>query len=218
MLGTGSADGWPNPWCRCASCTAEREAGRVRGSTAALVDGVLLVDCGPDVGRAADRAGASLAEVRTLLLTHAHPDHLAPEVLLARSWARADGVLRVLGPESAIHACRDWVGPNDPVRLEVVRAGDVVEADGYVVRALASAHDDGADALTRDALLYDVTAPDGRRLLHACDTGPLPPATVDALRGAALDVLLVEETFGHKVDHGTGHPPSAAARARAAAW
>ena len=26
LLGTGSADGWPNPWCRCASCTATRPA------------------------------------------------------------------------------------------------------------------------------------------------------------------------------------------------
>ena len=94
VLGTGSADGWPNPWCRCASCTAERAAGRVRGSTAVLVDGVLLIDCGPDVPRAAASAGASLAGVRTLLLTHAHPDHLAPEVLLARSWTDAATLLR----------------------------------------------------------------------------------------------------------------------------
>jgi len=205
VLGTGSADGWPNPWCRCASCTAERAAGRVRGSTAVLVDGVLLIDCGPDVPRAAASAGASLAGVRTLLLTHAHPDHLAPEVLLARSWTDAATLLRVLGPASAIDACRDWVGPADPVSLEVVAAGDSVEVDGYVVRALAAAHDDGVDVLTRDALLYDVTAPDGTRLLHACDTGPLPSATLEAVRGAAFDVVLVEETFGTKADHGTGH-------------
>jgi adenosylcobinamide kinase/adenosylcobinamide-phosphate guanylyltransferase len=205
VLGTGSADGWPNPWCRCASCGAERAAGRVRGSTAVLIDDVLLVDCGPDVPHAAERAGASLADTRTLLLTHAHPDHLAPEVLLARSWTHASAVLRVLGPASAIDACRDWIGPHDPVSLEVVAAGDVVDLDGHVVRVLASAHDDGVDDLTRDAVLYDVTAPDGKRLLHACDTGPLPEATVDAVRDAAFDVVLVEETFGLKTDHGTGH-------------
>jgi adenosylcobinamide kinase/adenosylcobinamide-phosphate guanylyltransferase len=157
------------------------------------------------VPRAADRAGASLADVRTVLLTHAHADHLAPEALLARSWTHASGALRVLGPESAIDACRDWVGPHDPVSLEVVGAGDVVDLDGHVVRVLDAAHDDGADDLTRDALLYDVTSSDGRRLLHACDTGPLPEATVEAVRGAAFDVVLVEETFGLTTDHATGH-------------
>lgn len=205
LLGTGSADGWPNPWCRCASCTAERAAGRVRGSTAVLLDRVLLVDCGPDVPRAADRAGVSLADVHAVLLTHAHPDHLAPAALLARSWAGSSTALRVLGPASAVDACRDWVGPRDPVSLEVIVPGDVVELGGYVVRALAAAHDVGTDPMTRDALLFDVTSPDGSRVLHACDTGPLSDSTLDAVRGAAYDLVLLEETFGHKADHGTGH-------------
>ncbi len=205
LLGTGSADGWPNPWCRCASCTWARDTGTLRSTTAALVDGVLLLDCGPDAPRQADRAGVSLADVRVLLLTHAHPDHLAPEALLSRSWAGSATTLRVLGPRSAIDACRDWVGPDDPVSLEVVAPGDVVEVEGYVVRPLAAAHDVGRDALTRDALLYDVTAPDGSRLLHATDTGPIGPTTMTAVSGAAYDVVLLEESFGTRTDHGTGH-------------
>ena len=70
---------------------------------------------------------------------------------------------------------------------------------------LAAAHDVGTDALTRDAVLYDVTAPDGSRLLYATDTGPLPDTTVAALAGSAFDLVLVEETFGAYLDHGTGH-------------
>ena len=205
LLGTGSADGWPNPWCRCVSCGWARERDQVRTSTAALVDGRLLLDCGPDAPRQADRAGESLADVRTILVTHAHPDHLAPAALLARSWAHRGEELVVAGPRSAVAACRDWIGPLDPVRLVELEPGDVLEHDGYVVRALAAAHDDGVDRLTGDALLYDVTAPDGARLFYATDTGPLRDATVDALAGASFDVALVEETFGTKVDHGTGH-------------
>jgi len=205
LLGTGSADGWPNPWCRCASCTWARDTGTLRSTTSALVDGVLMLDCGPDSPRQADRAGVSLADVTCLLLTHAHPDHLAPAALLSRSWAGSATTLRVLGPQSAIDACRDWVGPHDPVSLEVVEPGDVVDVDGYVVRPLAAAHDVGRDVLTLDALLYDVTAPDGSRLLHATDTGPIGPATTTAVSGAAYDVVLLEESFGTKADHGTGH-------------
>ena len=39
LLGTGSADGWPNPFCRCASCDTERADGYARRPSSALVDG-----------------------------------------------------------------------------------------------------------------------------------------------------------------------------------
>jgi adenosylcobinamide kinase/adenosylcobinamide-phosphate guanylyltransferase len=52
--------------------------------------------------------------------------------------------------------------------------------------------------------MYDVTGPDGR-LLYATDTGPLTEATVAALRDAAFDVVLLEETFGDHTTHGTDH-------------
>ena len=50
LLGTGSADRWPNPWCRCASCEWARSTGSLRDRTSALVDDILLVDPGPDAG------------------------------------------------------------------------------------------------------------------------------------------------------------------------
>ncbi|MFL6070316.1 MAG: MBL fold metallo-hydrolase, partial [Actinomycetes bacterium] len=78
LLGTGSADGWPNAFCLCASCQAARREGHVRGQTGALVDNQLLIDCGPEIPAAANRHGADLSTVRTLLFTHAHPDHVGP--------------------------------------------------------------------------------------------------------------------------------------------
>jgi len=210
LLGTGSADGWPNSWCRCRSYAWARETGTVRSTTAALVDRVLLLDCGPDTPRNADRAGVGLADVRVVLLTHGHPDHVAPEALLSRSWTSQSRPLHVLGPQSALDLCHEWIGPDDDVRLVPVVAGDVIDLathglPGYVVRALAAAHDVGRDEMTRGALLFDIAAPDGARLLHATDTGPLPTPTLEAVRGSAYDVVLLEETFGHKYDHGTGH-------------
>ena len=43
LLGTGAADGWPNPWCTCASCTDARNRREQRRPTSALVDGALYV-------------------------------------------------------------------------------------------------------------------------------------------------------------------------------
>ena len=78
LLGTGSADGWPNPFCHCDSCESERANGRSRTSSAALVDGVILIDAGPTATNAASRAGVGLGRVEHVLITHGHPDHLAP--------------------------------------------------------------------------------------------------------------------------------------------
>ena len=197
LLGTGSADGWPNPFCTCASCVAARRTGEIRGQTAVLVDGRLMLDCGPEAPRAAQRFGRSLSDVRAILLTHDHPDHTGPAALLWRHWAGATDQLDLIGPPSALTACQDWIDPDDPVRLRPVRAGDRLDAAGYDVRVLPAAHE-------RDAVLYDV-ANETARILYGTDTGPLPDAAVEATRNAAYDTVLLEETCGDWTEHATGH-------------
>lgn len=49
LLGTGAADGWPNPFCTCPSVLAALSSGTIRGHTAALVDNRILLDCGPEL-------------------------------------------------------------------------------------------------------------------------------------------------------------------------
>ncbi|WP_420879469.1 bifunctional adenosylcobinamide kinase/adenosylcobinamide-phosphate guanylyltransferase [Rhodococcus sp. (in: high G+C Gram-positive bacteria)] len=202
LLGTGSADGWPNPFCVCASCRIAAERGEIRGQTAALIDDAILLDCGPDVPRAAVRAGRSLAGVRHLLLTHAHPDHLNPAALLFRSWVRRDQPLDVVGPADALDLCRDWVGPDDPVRFVPVVPGERIVLNGYEFRVLEAAHRVFRNG---DSVLYDVADPAGGRLLWATDTGPLPSSTLGAVHDARFDAVFLEETFGTRTDLGAGH-------------
>jgi adenosylcobinamide kinase/adenosylcobinamide-phosphate guanylyltransferase len=219
LLGTGSADGWPNPWCDCASCAWARE-NEVRGQTAVLVDDALLIDCGPDVPRTAARLGVRLSGLRHLLISHAHPDHLGPESLMWRSWSSAAGrPLDVVGPPAALAVCREfltrWEGA-DPTRegsaLRFVPATAVGGSpDGgplrlgtgdaaYLVRPLAARH---GGASIGPAVLYDVTTPDGGRLLYGCDTAaPLPAATLAAVTGRAYDVVLLEENNGDRPGFG----------------
>ncbi|CAM3003268.1 Putative cobalamin biosynthesis protein cobU [Prescottella defluvii] len=186
----------------CASCRIAAERGEIRGQTAALIDDTILLDCGPDVPRAAVRAGRSLAGVRHLLLTHAHPDHLAPALLLFRSWVQRDRPLDIVGPVDALDLCRDWVGPDDPVRFVPVVPGDRIALNGYTVRVLEAAHRVFRDG---DSVLYDVTSSEDARMLWATDTGPLPSPTLDAVRDARYDALFLEETFGTRTDLGAGH-------------
>ena len=198
LLGTGAADGWPNPHCSCASCTTARSAGPLRGQTSALLDGTLLLDCGPETPHAAQRAGLDLTGLRHVLLTHLHPDHCSPAFLLFRGWV-SDAPLDVLGPPEVVAQARMWVAPDSPVRFVGVAAGDRHRLGAYDVRVLPAAH--GTDG---SCVLYDVRGPGGR-VLYATDTGPLPQTTVDAVAGAAFDAVLLEETFGDHLAHGTDH-------------
>lgn len=186
LLGTGSADGWPNPFCTCASCAAARETGVIRGQTAVLVADDLLLDCGPEVPRAAARGGHSLAGVRHLLLTHAHPDHAGPAALLWRSWAQRREPLDLIGPPAALAACAEWIGPTDPVRQIPVTPGERRRVGRYDLRVLAANHPDGA-------VLYDLADPSAR-ILYATDTGPLPASTLESVHGAGYAVVLLELT------------------------
>jgi adenosylcobinamide kinase/adenosylcobinamide-phosphate guanylyltransferase len=200
LLGTGGADGWPNPFCGCASCVGALERGEVRGQSAALVDGVLLLDCGPEVPRNALRLGISLRGVRHLLITHAHPDHTGAAALMWRGWVEQKHPLTVVGPPAVIAECRQWVGPDDPITFTEVRAGERLRVGEYDVRVLAADH---GDESVGPAVLYDVTGPDGQRLLYATDTAPLPePSLVPEAR---YDLVLMEETFGDHTSHGADH-------------
>lgn len=210
LLGTGSADGWPNPFCDCASCESERADGRVRMPTSALVDDVIMIDSGPTAPYSASRGGFSLRAVEHLVLTHGHPDHLAPSILLWREWIAGLGTLHVWGPPMALDLCRDWVGPDSPVQFHPIAAGESAElstsSGSYLLTGIEAHHDPrDQDAIAGEALLYDLEAPGGHRLLYATDTGPFTPAILEAMASRAYDCVLVDESFGDKVDHGTGH-------------
>lgn len=212
LLGTGSADGWPNPFCDCGSCAAERAAGRSRAPACALVDHAILIDCGPG---ALPHARDCLGPVEHVVVTHGHPDHLDPALLLWRRWAGTPTPLHVWGPAAAIDLCRPWLAPRDRVDLHVLAPADRVSLatrnGEYRLVALPAAHSSGnGDRVADEALIFSVRAPDGHALLYATDTGPLGPTRLAALAALAgesgpYDVVILDETFGDTIGHGAGH-------------
>ena len=196
MLGTGSSDGWPNPWCSCASCRAAAAAGVLRGQTCALVDDRLLLEVGHDGVRSTLRQGVDLTGVEAVLVTHAHPDHHAWPAWMWRGWAAGRRPLTVVGPPAVVADAREHL--DDTVETVEVRAGDQVTVAGYEVVALPALH---AGPKAGPAVLYDVTGPDGARLLWATDTGVLPEAALELVTGRAYDAVLLELTSAHLPNH-----------------
>ncbi|HOC13887.1 MAG TPA: MBL fold metallo-hydrolase [Propionicimonas sp.] len=198
LLGTGAADGIPNPFCDCQTCADYRRRGELRTPTSVLIDGRLLIDPGPEATRQVSRFGRDLIGLAAILAGHAHHDHLDPALLLHRSWV-TDAPLTVAGPAPVVAAARDWVHPESAIEFRTLCAGDTIELAGYLVTALSAHHE-----AFGEALCYLVS--DGRStLLYATDTGLLPEATRAALSGRSVDLVLLEETFGERADKGDQH-------------
>lgn len=91
FLGTSASGGFPNPHCRCGNCQAARNAGgkSIRMMCSAMIDEELLIDLGPDLSGACVRFGLDLGDLRWVLQTHDHGDHLLPlhATMRAANWA-----------------------------------------------------------------------------------------------------------------------------------
>lgn len=196
MLGTGSSDGWPNPWCRCASCQATAQAGIVRGQTSALVDDRLLLDLGPDGPRAALRQGVDLTRVQAVLVTHGHPDHHAWPAWMWRGWAASPGPLTLVAPPAVLADAAPHLDPT--VTTVAVSPGDRVQVAGYDVVALPATH---AGPSVGPAVLYDLTGPDGTTLLWATDTGVLSEQALELAGERAYDAVFLDLTGAHLPHH-----------------
>lgn len=211
FLGTAAAEGYPNPFCRCANCERARALGgpSLRKRCAALIDDELLIDLGPDLVAASVIHGRSLAGLRYCLQTHAHADHLDPAHFLARSpeygvidaprlhfyasaaTARraARGLEADLGPDGLLDPA---VGERLNLTVHLVEPARAFAAGRYRVTPLPASHDPAVDPL-----LYAIEA-DGRAIFYATDTGPLPEATWHALRHLRprFDVVILDHTYG----------------------
>lgn len=214
FLGTAASEGYPDAFCGCANCERARVLGgpSLRMRSAALLDGILLLDLGPDVMAASLMRGISLADVRFCLLTHEHADHLDASLLSSRS--SACGVvdaprLELVATAGALRKAAESLSrrmppdglldPEVQSRLNLVAQpivpGQTLCVGPYRVTAIPASHD--LENLT--PLLYAIER-DGRSLFYATDTGPLSDRAWAALRdwGGAFDAVALDHTFGLK--------------------
>ena len=78
FLGTGAAEGIPTPFCRCRVCENARKKGgkEVRMRSSFRVSRELLIDLGPDLFSGCVKTGTDLYDLKYVLITHTHEDHL----------------------------------------------------------------------------------------------------------------------------------------------
>lgn len=199
LLGTGAADGIPNVFCTCRTCADYRDRGELRTPTSILIDDRLLVDPGPEAPRQVSRYGRDLSGCVAILAGHAHDDHLDPSLLMHRSWV-SEEPLAFIGPAAVIDLSQRWLDPEQSsVQFTTLTAGDALSVAGYRIEALAANHQAYGEALVYR--ISDATA----SLLYLTDTGLLPEATLAALSGLRVDLVLLEDTFGLAEGKGDQH-------------
>lgn len=212
LLGTGSADLYPAPFCNCENCEAARAHGGndLRSFSCALICDDLLIDCPPDVISSAMRCGANLMNLKTLLITHSHPDHLSPTLLHSRRaniWAMHRtykptkpvptlSELMVCGNERSLMLVRQWLVEQQKhdlkVRLVKLKPFEPHQVDeATVVHPMAAAHCLGSE----DALIFAICK-FGKWLLYAVDTGFPSEETLSYMRQFQFDAAIVDATYG----------------------
>lgn len=203
-MGTAAAEGFPAVYCSCETCRRARKMGgkNLRARAQALLDNNLLVDMGPDTCASAARFGLNLMQVEHVLITHAHSDHLYAEDLVFRCEPYGHGgknaPLTIYGNaavgdtlERARSRYDDTGAFAQFVHFRQVHPFETFYAGDYCVTALPAVHDS-----QEECLLFDVTAPDGARLLYGNDSALFPSELMDDLAGKRFDVISLDCTMG----------------------
>ena len=217
FLGTCAADGMPDPFCDCPICQdARANPAHRRLRSMFLLDRKNLIDCSPDLNAACSIFGEDMMDLRNIFITHTHEDHccFSNIGLLSMSVTRKDVPVDVYLSEGGYEMLMklrellgdtyryfDAAGALDKglARLHPVKTYEPFEVDGYKIMAVETTH----RVSERETAINYLFEKDGKKLLYACDTGIYPARSVEALRGAKVDKLVMESTWGSRTDINT---------------
>ena len=217
FLGTGAAEGFPDPFCGCEACLAAEKSDDPklkRRRSALLLNEETLIDFGPDVMFACAAYGASLRNLRHMFLTHSHEDHFSYWNLaymgMSQTWGdrrialymsrEARGLIEQFiawgercGHPDVESQLRNTEKYYEFVTVEPFRTYHV---DDMNVMAVYGRHD--GFAAGEKSLNYYFETPRQGNVFYASDTGRVYDETYDALKGKRLDTLIIEGSFGKK--------------------
>jgi len=75
FLGTSSCEKIPRPGCNCLQCKSKDSRDK-RTRSAILIDGKILVDCGPDIIKQFKIYNVKYKKIENVIITHTHKDHI----------------------------------------------------------------------------------------------------------------------------------------------
>ena len=209
VLGSGGGEGFPATFCGCDHCVAARLAGgkSIRTLSQTLINDDLLIDFPSDTSLHALRHGLNIGDVPNLLITHAHHDHFAPQLLFSRGGVYAHnlkhGTLNIYGSsfvkevwESVCSTYSINKTVYDNISLNEILPYETKRVGRYDVTALPAKH--GGDKLK--ALNYIIS--DGEKtLIYFHDTGFPELSVLDFIKGQEkfrrVACVMMDATMGY---------------------
>lgn len=177
FLGTGAADFDP------ILQTPERFQVRksLRRCTSTLLNGHILIDCGPHVADAMGLFSVDPACIDTLLLTHTHADHFDPQVIESIATKRAH-------PLHIWHSEEALVPQIPNTLLHPVKIRQEFTVGECTVTVLQANHCAGA-------VHYSI-AEDGKQMFYGTDGAWLLMDTYYYMKDRYYDLILLDATVG----------------------
>ena len=203
FLGTGSAEGYPSPFCECENCREARKAGgkSFRQRSSIMIDDKLLFDFGPDLVGYTLKYNLCLSSIKVLLITHSHYDHFYPEnlkLLLPETGTILTDppALKIICSQDVAdrisNTCRD-IKSAVPWEIIIADAYKTVTTLGFEITALPAAHMVGKEK----AFFYMVRSKE-KTLLCAYDTGKWNEEGWEYLKGHHFHGVIIDETMGYE--------------------
>ncbi len=202
LLGTAAAEGFPGLFCNCEPCRQARQLGgkNIRRRSCAIINDSFLIDFSPDIYTQALMHNLELWNLKSLLITHTHGDHIDLEELVLRSTEYFCHIpesvkLTVYCNETVKGLIEEAIKngsdkPLDFLIFHVLKPFEEFEVEGVRVTPLPANHSKGEESMV--FLLEE----DGKSFLYCNDTAYPPKETVEFLKTKELDAIGFDCTTG----------------------
>ena len=200
FYGTGSSEGFPSMFCSCDACTMARQLGgkNIRTRSSCGVDNEILVDFPADTFAHSIWGGLDIREIKTILFTHPHMDHLYAGELLNSAPPMAirkdTEDIKIFGPKETIDAIVETVKIETrgrvPVEVRTLQPMEKISVNGYTITAVLTNHDAAVDCY-----IYIIEKA-GKTLLYGNDSSMFPEHTWKELLKHKYDCVILDCTSG----------------------
>ncbi len=204
ILGTGASDGIPAFFAesRVTDYARKHRGKDVRMRSAALVDGHLKIDFGPDTYNQIEAFDLHAKDWSAILFTHADADHFSVKELQYSLFPFSDAMFSSF----AIHANQTVCDllrthyPEWPIEFHQTVSFQSYQHAGYQITPIKANHSAGEDC-------HNILIDDGKaKVLYATDTGIWPEITWDFLSEVSgIRCLVIECTNGRNRSSYLGH-------------
>lgn len=188
FLGTGAAD-WP--FKKYPGAPPALLSGEFRGSSSILVNGKILVDCGPTVPAAMETFNVALSRLSDILITHTHGDHFSLKSLgTLAGRVKSSAQLNLWMEQGALEKAGTL---NNIYNIHKLEPGREVSIAGCSVMPLPANH---RVSNSPESPLHFLFSFSGKNFFYALDGSWLSTAAWRAIMNLQLDAIVWDGTIG----------------------